>query len=237
MHGLGRERNEIPECIVSGCRLRKAPVGFHLYGMDEIGEFDGILNEKDRDVVADQVPVAFLSVELDGKSAYVTRGIYRTRAARDGRYASKHGCLLTYLSEYPGGGVLFQRGGQLEESMHARRSRVNDTLGNTLVIEMGDFFAEDEILYQRGAERIGPERVLIIGKRDALVRGEGGVLSTGDLVQLAAGRRLGVSVGNRALFLFAYSGMVRRLFPAHDRSPLCATSACRLLPCAEARMR
>src|SRR5665811_2357996 len=190
MHGFRRERNEIPECVVSGCRLRKAAVGFHFYGMDEVGEFDGILNEENRDIVADQVPVAFLGVKLDGKSAYVTRGIYRTRAACDGRYTSKHGCLLTYLGEYPGGGVLFQRGGQLEKSMHARRSRVNDTLGNTLVIEMGDFFAEDEILQQRRAARIGPERVLIIGKRDALVRGERGVLFTRGLVQLAAGSQL-----------------------------------------------
>src|ERR1035437_4459656 len=126
MHGFRRERDEIPECVMRGCRLRKAAVGFHFYGMDEVGEFDGILDEENRDVVADQVPVAFLRVKLDGKSAYVTRGIYRTRAACDSRYSSKLGCLLTYLGEYPGGGVLFQRGSQLEESMRACRSRVND---------------------------------------------------------------------------------------------------------------
>src|ERR1019366_9237294 len=145
MHGFRRERNEIPERVVRGRRLWKATVGLHLYGMDEVGEFDGILDEENRDVVADQVPVAFLSVKLDGKSAYVTRGIYRTRAACDGRYTSKHGRLLPYLGEYPGGCVLLQRSCQLEESMRASRSRVNDTLGNTLVIEMRDFFAKDEI--------------------------------------------------------------------------------------------
>src|SRR5659263_665085 len=190
MHGFRRERNEIPECVVRGCRLRKAAVGFHFYGMNEIGKFDGILDEENRDVVADQVPVAFFSIKLDGKSAYVSRGIYRTCTTCDGRYTSKHGCLLTYLGKYPGGGVLLQRGGQLEESMHARRSRVNDPLGNPLVIEMRDFFAKDEIFQKRRAVRIGPERVLIIGKRDALVRGERGVLSTRGLVQLAAGSQL-----------------------------------------------
>jgi hypothetical protein len=55
---------------------------------------------------------------------------------------------------------------------------------------MRDFFAKDEILQKRRAARIGPERVLIIGKRDALVRGECGVLSTSDLVKLAAGSQL-----------------------------------------------
>src|SRR5450756_2228955 len=105
MHGFRRERNKIPEGVVPTCRLRKAAVGFHFYGMNEVGEFDGILDEENRDVVDDQVPVAFLGVKFDGKSAYVTRGVYRTRAACYGRYASKHGCLLTYLGKYPGGGV------------------------------------------------------------------------------------------------------------------------------------
>src|ERR1035437_847548 len=146
MHGFRRERNEIPECVVRGCRLRKAAVGFHLYSMDEVGEFDGVLDEKNRDVVADQVPVAFLGVKLDGKSAYVTRGVDRTGAACDGRYARKHGGLLTYLGEYPGGGVLLQRRSQFEESMRARRTRVYDTLRNTRVIEIVDFSTEDEIL-------------------------------------------------------------------------------------------
>ena len=85
MHGFRRERNEIPEGVVRGRRLRKAAVGLHLYGMDEVGEFDGILDEENRDVVADQVPVAFLRVKLDGKSAYIPRGVDRTRAACDGR--------------------------------------------------------------------------------------------------------------------------------------------------------
>src|SRR5664279_3804587 len=145
MHGFRCERNEIPEGVVRGCRLREATIGFHLYGMDEVGKFDGVLDEENRNVVSYQIPVAFFGVKLDSKSAYITRCVYRTRAAGNCRYPSEHRCLLTDLGEYPGGGIFFQRIGQLEESMHARRSRVNDTLGNTLVIEMRDFFAKDEI--------------------------------------------------------------------------------------------
>src|ERR1017187_6403402 len=102
MHGLRRERNEIPERIVRGRGLRKAAVGFHFYGMDEVGKFDGILDEENRDVVADDVPVAFLGVKLGGKPAYVTRGVYRPRAACNSRYTGKQRCLLAYLDEYPG---------------------------------------------------------------------------------------------------------------------------------------
>jgi len=74
--------------------------------------------------------------------------------------------------------------------MRTGRTRVYDTFGNTLVIEMGDFFAQDEILQQRRAARIRPERVLIVGDREALVGSERGVLSSSDLVQFAASSRL-----------------------------------------------
>ena len=115
MHGFRRQRNEVPEGVVRGCRLREAAVGFHFYGMDKVREFDGILDEENRDVVADQVPVAFLSVKLNRKSAHVSRGIYRTSAAGNSGYTGKQGRLHTDLGEYPGGGVSFQRGGQLED--------------------------------------------------------------------------------------------------------------------------
>jgi hypothetical protein len=67
---------------------------------------------------------------------------------------------------------------------------VNDALGNTLVIEMRDFVAKDEILQERRAAGIGPERVLIILERDALVGGERRMASARDLVQFTACSRL-----------------------------------------------
>ena len=74
--------------------------------------------------------------------------------------------------------------------MRARRARVNDTLGNALVVEMRDFVAKDEILQERRAAGIGPERVLIIGERDAMVGGERRMASDRDLVQFTACSRL-----------------------------------------------
>src|SRR5665647_1885672 len=100
MYGFRRERNEIPERVVRARRLRKAAVRFHLDGMNEVREFNGVLDEENRNVVADQVPVDLLGVKLDGEPAYVTRRIDRTRAAGDGRYASKQRRLLAYFGEY-----------------------------------------------------------------------------------------------------------------------------------------
>src|SRR5664279_313124 len=155
MHGFGRQRNEIPKCVVSSSRLRKPAIRLHFYGMDEVREFDGILDEKNGDVVSDQVPVSFLSVKLDRKSAYVPRSVDGARTACNGRYASKYRRFLTHLREYPGSSIFLQRSRQLEESVDARRSRVNDTFGNTLMVEMSNFFAENEIFQKHRAARIG----------------------------------------------------------------------------------
>ena len=106
VHGFRAERYEIPEGVVSSGRLRKAAVWFHLDGMNEIGEFDGILDEKNGNVVANEIPVTFPSVKLDGESAYVARRIDRTRAACDRRYVGKHGWLFVNLGKYPRGGEL-----------------------------------------------------------------------------------------------------------------------------------
>jgi len=38
-----------------------------LLGLNEVVEFSGILDEEDRGVVSQQVPVSFFGVELDGK--------------------------------------------------------------------------------------------------------------------------------------------------------------------------
>ena len=51
--------------------LRDFVVGLGLHGVDEVGEFDRVLDEEDRHVVADEIEVAFLRVELDGEAADV----------------------------------------------------------------------------------------------------------------------------------------------------------------------
>jgi hypothetical protein len=75
MCALGVQRDEVPEIVVRGLRLRKAAVGFLLGGVDDVGKLDRVLDEKHRDVVADEVPVAFLGIELDREAAHVERQV------------------------------------------------------------------------------------------------------------------------------------------------------------------
>src|SRR5450432_3643844 len=114
MHGFWSERDEIPECVVRRCGLRETAVRLHFYGMDQVGELDGVLDKEDRDVISDQVPVSFFRVKLDRKSAYVPRRVHRTCAACHSRNASEHRRLLPYFGKYPGGGVFLQRASQLK---------------------------------------------------------------------------------------------------------------------------
>ena len=76
------------------CGLREAAIGLLLCGVDQIGKFDGVLDEEDGDVVADQIPVAFLGVELDGEAADIAGDIGGALVAGDGGEAHEDGGLF-----------------------------------------------------------------------------------------------------------------------------------------------
>ena len=104
VHALGRQRDEVPEVVVGRLRLREAAVGLLLGGMDHVGELDRVLDEEDRDVVADEVPVALLGVELDREAADVARQVGRALVAGDGREADEGRRLLALALEQVGAG-------------------------------------------------------------------------------------------------------------------------------------
>ena len=72
---LGHQRDEVPERVVRARRLRISPVGLHLDGVNEVGKLDRVLDEEHGDVVADEVEVSLLGVELHGKPPDITRRI------------------------------------------------------------------------------------------------------------------------------------------------------------------
>jgi len=74
--------------------LREGAIGFLFHRMHHVGKLDGVLDEEDRDVVADEVPVAFLRIELDGKAANVAREVEGALVAGDGGKADESRRLL-----------------------------------------------------------------------------------------------------------------------------------------------
>ena len=86
--GISEMKSQKLSC--ADCGLREATVGLLLDGVDEVGELDRVLDEEHRDVVADEVPVALLGVELHGEAAHVAGEVERALVAGDGREAHEH---------------------------------------------------------------------------------------------------------------------------------------------------
>ena len=91
VHAFRRQRYEVPEIVVRRLRLREAAVGLLLGRVNEVGKLDGVLDEEDRDVVADDVPVALFGIELHRKAAHIARKVCRALVACNRREADKGG--------------------------------------------------------------------------------------------------------------------------------------------------
>ena len=167
--GLRHERGEVPEVVVCRLRLGERAVGLLLHGMHEVGELDRVLDEEDGDVVADDVPVALLRVQLHGEAAHVTGEVERALAAGDGGEAHERRRLLAGPLEQVGRGQLGQRFVGLEEAVRAVAPGVDDTLGDALVVEVEDLLAHDEVVEHRRPTIADAQRVLVVGDGDALL--------------------------------------------------------------------
>ena len=90
---LGLQTEVIPEVVVGSLPSRNLIVRLGLHSMDNIGKLDGILDEEDWDVVSNDIPVAFLSVEFNGETTHVTNCICATTRTLDCGEADKDGRL------------------------------------------------------------------------------------------------------------------------------------------------
>ena len=157
-----------------GCRLRIAAIGLHLGSVDQVGELDRVLDEEHRDIVTDDFPNAFGRVEFHRNAADVARRIDRAVAARDRGKAREHGRLRALLEEPRLGDVADVVGG-LENAVRRRAARMDDSLGNALMIEMEDLLAEDKILEQDRPAVARFQAVLIVRYAEAMIGGEIGL--------------------------------------------------------------
>ena len=160
----GMARSDITHmimCMLSGVRLMKSQklswadwacgkplIRFRLHRMDEVREPDGVLDEEDRDVVADDVPVAFLGIELDGKAAHVAGEVERPLLPATVEKRTKAGVFSPARWKMSARCVFGERVVGLEIAMRAIAPRMNNALGNALVIEVEDLLAEMKVLDQ-----------------------------------------------------------------------------------------
>ncbi len=123
---LGHQRHEVPERVVRRRRLRHPVVRLRLHRVDQVRELHRVLDEEHRDVVADQVPVALVGVELHGEAAHVARRVGRAALAGDGREAHEHRRPLAGFGEQRCARQLGERLVALEVAVRGRAARMHD---------------------------------------------------------------------------------------------------------------
>ncbi|CAM5694861.1 hypothetical protein STENM36S_06811 [Streptomyces tendae] len=130
---LRRQAPEVPDVV----HLGRTRVGVALLGADEVGELDGVLDEEHRGVVADEVVVALLGVELQREAARVADGVRRTQVAGHGGEAEEGLRLLADLGEEGRARVPGDVGGDREGAIGAGAAGVHDALRDALTVEVG----------------------------------------------------------------------------------------------------
>ena len=142
MQRLGQQGPEIP--VVERAAQVGARVAFD--HMVQVRELERVAQEEDRRVVAHQIPVALVGVELDRKAANVALSVRRTALARHGRKAHKEVGLLAHLGKdrraRVGRDVVRHRKG----AVRARAFGVHAPLRNHLAVEVREFFEEPRVL-------------------------------------------------------------------------------------------
>ncbi len=142
-----------------------------LDGLVEVGELARVAQEEHRRVVADQVPIAFFGVELQGEAADVTLGVGGATLAGHRGEAGEHLGLLADLLEQLGAGVLADVVSDGEGAECARALGVHAALGNDLAVEVGQLFQQPHVFHQQRATRAGGLAVLVVHHRRAEGRG------------------------------------------------------------------
>lgn len=106
--------------------------------MDEVGELGGVPQEEDRGVVEDPIPVTLLGAKLHGKSTRITSSVGRTRLATDSGESNGGLDLVANLAKEWLGGDVGEIMGHFEVTVSTGTLGVDDTLRNTLAIEVGE---------------------------------------------------------------------------------------------------
>lgn len=182
--------------------LREIAVRFLLGGMDQIGKLDRVLDEENRDVVADQIPIAFLGVKLDRETAHVAGQVERALVAGDCREAHENRRLFASTLKNVGARVFSERFIGFEIAVCPVAASMHDPLGYPLVIEMEDLVTEVEILDQRWPTLADLQSVLIVRDRRSERSGEDRGLAFRRLVKLTAVSTLDILVATACRLSF-----------------------------------
>src|SRR5690606_23446022 len=117
--------------------------------MNQVRELGGILDKKNRDVVADETPVALVGVELAGKTRHIPRQIRRALTAGHSGKSHKGRSFFALALEDIGAGNVFQRIVGFKIAMGTVTPCMYNPFGDSLVVKMKNFVAQN-VVFQQG---------------------------------------------------------------------------------------
>lgn len=183
--------------------------GVGLEGMDHVGKLDGVANEEHLQVVAHQIPVAVLGIELDREAPRIARGLGRLLGPDDSGKSQEDRRLHPGSGQHLGTGIAaggFVADGAigLEPAMGGGTPGMHHPLGHPFPVEMGDLL-DELVVFQRGGAPLAhaaqalivPYRMTLAGRESDLGVAHDGLQAShveyrGDRTwprQLSAGRR------------------------------------------------
>ena len=166
--GLRRQRPEVPLHVVRP----QACVGHALLRADEVLELDRVAHEERRRVVANEVVVPLVGVELEREATWVADRVRAPELARDLREAREHRRALPNLGQEARVRPLAHVLRDLEEPVRAAALRVNDPLGDALAVEVLHLLNQMSVVQDGRSVRPDGQRMVIARDRDAgVVRG------------------------------------------------------------------
>ena len=168
-------------CAVWACGISRSGCGLAAWMMS--GNLIAVLDEEHRHVVADQVEVALVGVELHREPADVADRVGRAARAGDGREPHEHSVVRPAAARKPAFVTDDAGAVGLEDAVRRGAAGVNDPLGDALVVEVGDLLAQVEVLEQRRPAIAGLERMVGVGQPQALRRRQVLPRRRGDLGQ------------------------------------------------------
>lgn len=175
--------------------MSQVSLGVSLLSVNKVRELGRVPQKEDGCVVGDQIPVTILGLELYRESTRVSRIVTGTTLSSDGRESDCQGTLGT-LFKHGGETEVFESVCTLPDTMSTSSLGVNDSLRNSLSVEMGEKVDQVEILEQKRSIDTDSLGLVRMRHGDAIGGGVDAVLGLGMTVSLVGGE---LGVGDRAL--------------------------------------
>jgi hypothetical protein len=140
--GFRSEPNKVPKVVVRRLSLRNFCFWFRFAGVNNVGEFNGVLDKENGNIVSNKIPISFTSVKLEGETTDVTNSIRGSTRSQDGRKAKEEWGFIRRVVEDLRAGKFRDSLMKTKDAMCSCAACVDHTFWNAFMIEMVDLVSD-----------------------------------------------------------------------------------------------